>query len=349
MNNQYSQPTTIGHENYFWRTFDVKSKEECKEIADFLKYNYVEDSNNKYRLNYTEDFIYWYLNCLKSKAIGITHNDILVGIITSRYIKVSLNKEVENLVEIDFLCIKKNTRNNKLCPILIQEITRLSNVDGVFEAIFTSENKYYNLLSTVHYYTRTINVKHLVDIKYIKSNNTLTELENYYSLPKMKGTKELIRINNSSSKYIDKCYDLYNKYVSKFTVHEIFTKEDFINSFINDHVILYVLVDNNNVLDFISYYYVNISIIENPDEIMKDGYLYYYSNNSNNLYKMFQLLLHKLKDDKIDSFLALNIMETEEEMLNDFKFIKDGKEFNYLLFKNPNLNIKKYKLAKLLF
>lgn len=339
-------------DGYIWRTFNVNDYEECKEISYFLKHNYVEDNKNQYRFNYTSEFIYWYLNSLKSKAIGIIHKDILIGIITSRYIKLSLNKRIEDLVEIDFLCIKKDTRNNKLCPLLIQEITRLSNLDGVFEAIFTSESKYFNLLSSVKYYSRIINVKHLYDIKYIKSNNTLDELENYYSLPKLKGSnqKKLIKLNNQTSEdYYEKCYELYNSYVPKFTVHEIFTKESFINSFNNEHVITYILVENDIVLDFISYYFINISLIDKPKEKMTDGYLYYYTNNSNNLYKMFQLLLYKLKEDDIDSFLALNIMDTESNMLEEMKFMKDSSDFNYFLFKNKELNIKPYKLSKILF
>jgi glycylpeptide N-tetradecanoyltransferase len=344
--------------DYIWRFFDVTNFEECKEIADFLKYNYVEDNKNQYRFNYTGNFIFWYLNSLKSKAIGIMNNDVLIGFISSRYIKISLNKNIEDLVEIDFLCIKKNTRNNKLCPILIQEITRLSNLDGVFEAIFTSENRYYNQLSRVKYYSRMINIKHLYDIKYIKSNNTLNELDNYYSLPKIKGSKQLIKLNKHNDNYnndnynndnYNKCYELYNKYVIKFPVHELFTKEAFINSFNNEHIRTYVLVDNNNILDFISYYYINISLIENPDENMKDGYLYYYTNTSNNLHKMFQLLLYKLKEDNIDSFLALNIMDTESSMLEELKFIEDSSDFGYFLFKNKDLKIQPYKLAKILF
>ncbi len=336
-------------DDYTWRIFDVTNFEECKEISEFLKYNYVENKKNEYRFNYTTEFIFWYLNCLKSIAIGIMHNNILVGFISARYIKVSINKQLEDQVEINFLCVKKNERNNRLCVFLIQQMKILNMTDGIFQGIFTSENKYYYLLSSVKYYSRMINIKHLYDIKYIKSNNTLNELENHYSLPKIKGSKQLIKLTRNDVNFYDKFYELYNKYVSKFTVHEIFTKENFINSFNNEHVITFVLVENGNVLDFISYYYINISLTKNPDEYMKDGYLYYYTNNSNNLYKMFQLLLYKLKEDNIDSFLALNIMDTESSMLEDMKFIKDINDFNYALVINIELNIQPYKLAKILF
>ncbi len=337
-------------DNYIYKIFDVTNIEECKEIAEFLKYNYVEDNRNKYRFNYTTEFIHWYLNCLKSKALGITHNNILVGFISSRYIKVSLNKKIEDLIEVDFLCIKKNERNNKLCRILLNELIKISNEDNVYDAIFTSESNYNNLLSSVKYYSRMINIKHLYEINYINSSNTLNELEEYYSLPKIKGKKELIKITpDNNFLYIDKCFELYNKYIIKFTVHELFTKETFINSFVNNHVITYVLVENNNVLDFISYYYINISVLERPNEYMKDGYLYYYSNISNNLYKMLQLLLYKLKDDKIDSFLALNIMDTDNSILDELKFIKEKNDFKYCLYKSTEFLIPSYKLAKLLF
>jgi hypothetical protein len=42
-------------------------------------------------------------------------------------------------------------------------------------------------------------------------------------------------------------------------------------------------------------------------------------------------------------------MDTEDSILEDFKFIKDASEFNYFLFKNTDLKIQPYKLAKILF
>ena len=43
------------------------------------------------------------------------------------------NKEIDS-VEINFLCIHKKLRLKRLAPILIQEITRLVNLTGVFQA-----------------------------------------------------------------------------------------------------------------------------------------------------------------------------------------------------------------------
>ena len=69
----------------------------------------------------------------------------------------------------------------------------------------------------------------------------------------------------------------------------------------------------------------------------KEGDTYLHSENSQNLLSSNQLL-YKLKEDNIDSFLALNIMDTDENMLEEMKFTKDSNEFNYFLFKNK-LNI----------
>jgi hypothetical protein len=338
--------------DFTWKKYDETNLEDCKEIYEFLKYNYIENASNKYRLTYSLEFIHWYLNCLKSFSIGIVHKNEVVGIITSRYITMHTNKNVEdeNFVEIDFLCVKKEFRQNKLALFLIKEITRISNTNNVFYAIFTGQEKYYNVLSDVKYFNRPINIKHLYDIKNINTNNTLQELESYYCLPKIRGTKELIKLTSLNSHlYIKQCFDLYNTYIIKFSVYEVFTEENFIKSFINNHINMYVLVDNNKVLDFISYYTIKTTLIEQPGEYINDAYLYYYSNISNNLYKMYQLLLYKLKEANVDSLLALTIMDSDETLLEDLNFIDTNNEFYYLAFNKPELNVPNYKLAKVLF
>jgi len=44
-------------------------------------------------------------------------------------------------VEINFLCVHKKFRNKRMAPILIKEITRRANVNGIFQAIYTIGDK----------------------------------------------------------------------------------------------------------------------------------------------------------------------------------------------------------------
>jgi hypothetical protein len=63
---------------------------------------------------------------------------------------------------------------------------------------------------------------------------------------------------------------------------------------------------------------------------------------------MLTLLLHKLKEDDVDSFIALDIMDNNIDIMEDLKFIKQKSNYNYYL----NLyqyKIKNNMMAKILF
>jgi glycylpeptide N-tetradecanoyltransferase len=310
-------------------------------IAVFLSENYVE--NNKYRYNYSEDFLTWYLD-EDSLIDNIYNQDELIGFICGKKVNMILNGEKQIMAEIDFLCIKKDNRNKKLCPTLINNIKQKFNNIGIYNAIFTSEHNYPNKITHCDYYIRFINIKKLYDIGYININD-----EKNFELPKIKGNKKLIKIDNE--KELLECFDLYNKYYKRFDCYEDFNNVSFIKRFNNKHINIFGLVENNKIIDFISYYTIDINVI-NTNKISTDGYLYIYTNNSNNLHRMISLLLHKLKENNIDSFIALNIMENTEDIMNDLKFINKKSNYNYYFFQNNNNinnNISNNKMAKILF
>jgi len=116
---------------------------------------------------------------------------------------------------------------------------------------------------------------------------------------------------------------------------------------VNNIITCYVLVENDIVLDFISYYTFN-TIVVRKNKIMRDGYMYLYTNTSDHLYKMVLMLLHTLKDNKIDTFLALDIMENDDDLYLELDFIKEDGDFHYFSFKD-NIKIKNNKLAKIIF
>lgn len=42
------------------------------------------------------------------------------------------------MVEINFLCVHKKLRKNRLGPVLIKEVTRRVNLTGVWQAVYTA-------------------------------------------------------------------------------------------------------------------------------------------------------------------------------------------------------------------
>lgn len=42
------------------------------------------------------------------------------------------------MVEINFLCVHKRLRSKRVAPVLIKEITRRVNLEGIFQAVYTA-------------------------------------------------------------------------------------------------------------------------------------------------------------------------------------------------------------------
>lgn len=45
---------------------------------------------------------------------------------------------IQKMVEINFLCVHKKLRSKRVAPVLIREITRRVNLQGIFQAVYTA-------------------------------------------------------------------------------------------------------------------------------------------------------------------------------------------------------------------
>jgi glycylpeptide N-tetradecanoyltransferase len=61
---------------------------------------------------------------------------LLVKLTLSPHLKIDYRKKL--LVEINFLCIHKKLRSKRLAPLLIKEVTRRVNLEGIFQAVYTA-------------------------------------------------------------------------------------------------------------------------------------------------------------------------------------------------------------------
>ena len=102
-------------------------------LYQFLKTNYVEDEDHMFRFDYSKDFLKWHLtspNYFKGWFISVVQIDKIknkkkmVGFIAGIPVKVSIYGTDIELAEIDFLCVKKELRDRRLAPVLIQEVSR---------------------------------------------------------------------------------------------------------------------------------------------------------------------------------------------------------------------------------
>ena len=68
------------------------------------------------------------------------------------------------MVEINFLCVKKQLRNKGLGPVLIQEIKRRANTHSIWQAVYTAGVLVHKDIAKATYYHRSLNAKKLVEI-----------------------------------------------------------------------------------------------------------------------------------------------------------------------------------------
>lgn len=87
-----------------------------------------------FRFDYSIDFLRWALNppgYFKEWVIGVraSKSKKLVGFISGVPVHMMLEKKHKiKMTEINFLCVNKKVRDNRLAPVLIKEITRRVNL-----------------------------------------------------------------------------------------------------------------------------------------------------------------------------------------------------------------------------
>lgn len=91
------------------------------------------------------------------------------------------------MVEINFLCVHKKLRSKRVAPVLIKEITRRVNLEGIFQAIYTAGVLLPKPISVCRYWHRSLNPKKLVDVQFssLHRHMTLQRMIRIYRLPEV--------------------------------------------------------------------------------------------------------------------------------------------------------------------
>lgn len=123
------------------------------------------------------------------------------------------------------MVVHKKLRNRRLAPVLIKEITRLCNLDGVWQAIYTAGVVLPKPVSTCRYYHRAINWQKLYEIGFspCPSNSKPAFQVRKYALPDQTTTKGL---REMEAKDIDAVHQLLKRYLDKFDLCPEFSREE---------------------------------------------------------------------------------------------------------------------------
>merc|ERR1712203_477765 len=145
---------------------------------------------NLFRFDYSPEFLRWALQppgYLKEWHTGvrITKSSKLVGFISAVPAKIRIQEVNKKMVEINFLCVHKKLRSKRLAPVLIREITRRVNCQGIFQAVYTAGVVLPKPVGTCRYWHRSLNPKKLIEVKFshLSRNMTMQRHLKLYRLP----------------------------------------------------------------------------------------------------------------------------------------------------------------------
>ncbi|VDD90603.1 unnamed protein product [Enterobius vermicularis] len=321
-----------------WCDVDINNEKELTELYTLLSENYVEDNDNMFRFDYSSDFLLWALQppgWLKKWHCGVRIADTgkLVAFISGVPSSIRVYDKEVKMVEINFLCVHKKLRSRRVAPVLIREITRRVNQEGIFQAVFTAGIVLPKPIATCRYWHRSLNPKKLIEVKFshLSHRMTMQRTMRLYKLPDTTENKNLVVMNPS---HVTSAHALLNGYLAKFDLCPIFSREEFAHFFLPREDVIYSYVITNNagkVTDLISFYSLPSTVMHHPHyKRIKAAYSFYNVATSIKLKQLMYDGLILANKAGFDVFNALDLMDNSE-FLEDLKFgIGDGNLQYYL-------------------
>jgi len=358
-------------EGFHWDTLNLNDPLVLKELYMLLNENYVEDDDNMFRFDYSPEFLRWALlppGFLQEWHVGVRakKSKKMVGFISAVPATISIYKKVVKLVEINFLCVHKKLRSKRLAPVLIREITRRVNCQGIFQAVYTAGVVLPKPVATCRYWHRSLNPKKLIEVKFshLSRNMTMQRHLKLYRLPETTKTEGLRKLKITD---IPEACKLLNKHLEKYDLIPVFTEEDFLHWFLprEDIIDTYVVQkpanqdinsavvgspskkDNSMVItDLVSFYTLPSTVMSHATHNkLKAAYSFYNVSTVTPWVDLMGDALVLAKKSDFDVFNALDLMDNEE-FLEKLKFgIGDGNLQYYLYnwrcppMKNENVGL----------
>lgn len=329
-------------DGYRWDALNIDDKDILKELYMLLYKNYVEDDDEMFRFDYQPEFLQWALKppgWIQDWHIGVrvSSSNVLVAFISAIPATIRIQDKIRKMVEINFLCVHKKLRSKRLAPLLISEITRRVNLQGIFQAVYTAGVILPKPIVTCRYWHRSLNPKKLIDVKFshLTRNMTVQRLVKLYKLP---DTVKNAGFRPMTVDDLQQTRNLLNKYLEKFAVVPVFNADEFEHWFspreniINSYVICNDANDKSRVTDFISFYTLPSTVVQHPvHKSLKIAYSFYNVAETLTWPELMTDALITAKNNQFDAFNALDLMDNAQ-FLQELKFgIGDG-FLQYYLF-----------------
>lgn len=286
-----------------WSTFDVLNADDMTEVYHLLNGNYVEDDDSTFRFDYSREFLMWALTSpgwIRDYHLCIKRDGRMVCMITAVPAIVQVWRQPMRTVEINFLCIHKDLRSQRMSPLLIKEITRRVNLRGTFQAIYTAGVLLPKPISVCRYHHRLINLKKLEEIHFARQPEKLS-FQMWQKLNRLPETPLLgmrpmgiadvpavtllltqcvhfLLLRRLAQRSHAVTLTFLCRYLERFGIFQVFDEAEVRHWILPRPGIIscYVLEQNKKVTDFVSFYHLNSTVLgHSKHKILNACYMYY--------------------------------------------------------------------------
>ncbi|KAK4121928.1 N-myristoyl transferase [Parathielavia appendiculata] len=349
-----TEPIPLALEPFRWVTMDLTNDTELEEVEKLLYGHYVEDDEAMFRFKYSNSLLRWSLlspGWRKEWHVGIRSGNTLCAFISAIPTEMRVRNKVIHSAEVNFLCIHKKLRGKRLAPILIKEITRRVNLEGVWQAIYTGGIVLPRPVSTCRYYHRALNWMKLYEVGFspCPPNSKPSYQARKYNVPENTSTRGL---REMEARDLDAVQDLLERYLKRFDLTPMWDRAEVEHWLLHkwdapgEQVIWSYIVEdaNGKVTDFFSFYCLESSVIQSQKySSIRAAYLFYYASEvaltapddrsalKTRLNALVADALILAKRHNFDVFNALSLMDNSL-FLEQQKFGPGDGQLHYYLF-----------------
>ncbi|XP_030631297.1 glycylpeptide N-tetradecanoyltransferase 1b [Chanos chanos] len=340
---------------FSWDTLDLHNPVQIRELSTLLNENYTEEDDNTLRFHYTPQFLLWALcppgwqsewHC----GVRVTSNQKLVGFISAVPATVKIYDTEMKMAEVNFLCVHKKLRSKRMAPVLIREMTRRVNQQGIFQAVYSTTAVLPKPVASCRYWHRSLNPRKLIELNFLSlgRNMTLQRAQKLNRLPKSPKTPGLRAM---TAEDVPRVQTLLQDYLSTFSLNPILSREEVEHWLMpRDDVINTYVVESQEgaITDLVSFYTLSSVVLNHPvHRIMKTAYSLYTVSTTTSLQQLMEDILIIAKTKGFDVFLALDVMENKT-FLEPLKFSVGDVTLNYYLYNWRCQNIASDKVGMVL-
>ncbi|KAM9336322.1 glycylpeptide N-tetradecanoyltransferase 2-like [Symphorus nematophorus] len=326
-------------QGFSWDTLDLSSPTVLRELCTLLNENYMEDDDNTIRYDFSPEYLQWALqppNWLAQWHCGVRvdTNNKLVGFIAAVPADVRIYETEKRMVQVKFLCVHKKLRLKRVTPVLIRELTRRVNQQGLYQAVFTAAVVLPTPLSSCRFWNRPLSTRKLAEVNYpgLRQTPNLQRAVKLNRLPEMTKTPGLRAMTKEDVVGIR---SLLQENLCKFHLSPILSVQDVEYWLLpRENVIdTYVVEgDDGTLTDVVSFYSISYRVLNHPvHTCLKEAHLLYIASTATDPADLMEDTLVLAKSKGVDIFSALDVMDNTSFLVK-LKFGTNDSTRHYYLY-----------------